>query len=78
VTDVRVRVEGDRYGGVAEEHLDDLGVDSSREEQGGAGVTEVVKADLRRPSPLQQRLERAGQRLCLSSGVPVSVVETRP
>src|SRR5215210_3101539 len=40
--DVAVGVEGDRYGGVAEELLHDLGVDPSREEQRSAGVPEIV------------------------------------
>ena len=42
---VAASIEGDRCGGVAEELLDNLGVDPSREEQRSAGVTEVVKPD---------------------------------
>ena len=39
-----VGVEGHGYGGVTEEFLDEFRVDAPAQEQGGAGVTEVVEA----------------------------------
>jgi hypothetical protein len=44
---------------MAQEFLDDLGVDSSRKEQCSSGVPEVVEPDAREPCLLQKRLERA-------------------
>ncbi len=52
-----VGVQGDRYGGVTKHLGDYLRVDVAGEQQRGAGVPEVVEADLREPGPLQQRLE---------------------
>ena len=42
---VGVGVQRLRYGGVAQEFLDILGVDVAVEQQRGAGVTEVVEPD---------------------------------
>src|SRR5215213_2601151 len=44
--EVGVDVKGDAYGGVAEHLGDDLGVHVLGEQQRGAGVAEVVEADL--------------------------------
>ena len=41
--DVGVGVQGERDAGVSQEFLDVLGVNVSGEEQGGAGVPEVVE-----------------------------------
>ncbi len=41
-----VGVQGDRYGGVSEEFLDDLGMHALAEKERGARVTEVVEAGL--------------------------------
>ena len=56
---VRVDVQGDADGGVSEHLGDDLGVDVLREQQRGAGMAEVVKANLWQPRVLQERLEGA-------------------
>jgi hypothetical protein len=41
---VRVSVEGELYAGVAEEVLDEFRVRAAREQEGGAGVPEIVPA----------------------------------
>ena len=43
---VGVGVQGEGYGGVPEELLDVFGVDVAGEEQGGAGVAEVVELEV--------------------------------
>ena len=52
---VRVGVERDRDGGVAEALTDDLGVDAGLQGQGGVRVAQVVQAD-RRQHRLLHRL----------------------
>jgi hypothetical protein len=61
---MRVGIQGDGYGGVSEEFLDDLGVHALAEKERGAGVVEVVETDLpRQPGPLEEAEEGApGQR----------------
>ncbi len=45
-------VEGDRYAGVPQEFLDELGVDVLREQERRAGV-EIVEGDLRESGALE-------------------------
>lgn len=54
---VAVGVEGDADVGVPEHLGDDLRVDALREQQGGAGVPQVVEANVRQPRLLEERLE---------------------
>jgi hypothetical protein len=59
---VTVSIQRDRDGGVPEHLGDDLRVYALRQQQRGAGVPEVVEADLRQPGPPKQ-------------GFPVPVVQ---
>jgi hypothetical protein len=43
---------------VSEQLLDELGMDALPQEQRGADVAEVVKADLGQPRPFEERRER--------------------
>jgi hypothetical protein len=55
---VGVGIQGDGYGGVPEEFLDDLGMHALAEKECGARVTEVVEAGLlRQPGPLKEPKE---------------------
>lgn len=54
-----VGVHGYRYISVAQALLRHLGVNALREHQGGAGVAQVVKANVRQSCPLQERFEGA-------------------
>ena len=52
---VGIGIQGDGYGGVSEEFLDDLGVHALAEKERGAGVAEVVEAGLlRQPGSLEE------------------------
>lgn len=55
---VRVSVQGDSNGRVAEHLGNDLGVDIAREQQGGARVPEVVEAYFAQVRPLEKLCER--------------------
>jgi hypothetical protein len=54
---VGIGVERDRHGGVAQELLDVFGVDVSEQKQRRARVPEIMKANHRETSALQQRCE---------------------
>ncbi len=56
---VRVSVERDGYGRVAEHLRGDFRIYVLREQQRGASMAEVVKADRRQPRVLQEWLEGA-------------------
>ena len=64
-----VGVESDGDGGVAQQFLNELRVDSTRQQDGGAGVAQVVETDLWQSGLIQQRLERAlGQVVSVERG----------
>jgi len=58
--DVAVSVEGNSYGGVSKHFRDNFGIDVAGEEQGSAGVPEVVEACIgRKTSAFEKPGERA-------------------
>src|SRR5215204_5559610 len=57
--EVRVSVQGHRYRGVPQKLLNELWMSALREQQGGAGVPEVMEADVRQSGPPQKGLEGA-------------------
>ena len=56
---VRITIEGHGYGGVPEQVLDQFRVDATPQEQGCAGVPEVVPADRGEACAVEERLEVA-------------------
>ena len=54
---MRIGVQGHGYGGVSQELLHELGMDASSQEQGGAGVPEVVEAYFGQTGILEERFE---------------------
>ncbi len=54
-----VQVHRDPDAGVSQKGLDELGMYPLREQHRGAGVPQVVEADIGQARPLQQRLEAA-------------------
>ena len=65
---VRVGIERDRDGGVAETLTDHLGVHAGLQGQGGMGVAQVVQADRRQHRPLHRLPPVAGDRLGVEGG----------
>lgn len=56
---VAVQIQRDRYGFVAEQRLDELRVDILHQEQGGAGMAQIVETDAREVRPPEQGFEGA-------------------
>ena len=56
---MRIGVQGHRYGRVSKELLDEFRMDPTAKKQRGAGVSEVVEADLWQSGPFEEWLERA-------------------
>jgi hypothetical protein len=76
--DMAVSVQRYGYGGVAQELLNKLGVNTFQEKQRGACVPEVVEADVGRPAFFSNGTNERCLRLDGLIGVPPFVVKTRP
>lgn len=74
---MRVGVQGHSYGGVPEELLDKLLVDPSAKKQRGAGVPQVVEADLGQAFSRRGLKERL-TRFSAFIGVPTPEAKIRP
>ena len=58
--------------------LDQLGMVTAREEQRGAGVPEIVEADVRQPGPLEKWLKRSPGYVVGVQGLPPWVQKISP
>ena len=75
---MRIGVQGHGDGRVSQKLLHELGMDTPYQEQGSAGVPEVVEAYLGQTGLLQEWLVGPVTRFSGLTGVPTLVEKTRP